>query len=303
MTLPIRRMIHRQFENVGETMNFLNQNMLRNHDPSVYSTARIEIDFSQCSYIEPYHVAPLACIIHEYLIGGFNVEVIGLNKPLEKYFHESGFLDFCSGHYKEDSFPEPKDKNTLPLWRIMDGAHNIYPQLAEQYFESHRFKGKDLQPLNTALGEMMNNVFDHSLCKIPGYTITQYHPKQKKLFTCVCDLGCTIPVSVNNYLAAMGEPQISPIDALVKSMEKEFSSFTQPHNRGRGLDTLVSIVHSLNGMFILVSGSAAYRQAHGEEERFYDLLDNFPGTMVVIGLQTDHLEMKEMEMTDDLHVF
>lgn len=303
MTLPIRRMVHRQFNNVGETMNFLNENMLRNHDRSEYSTTIIEIDFSQCDFVEPYHIAPLACVIHEYLQDGFKVDVMGLNRSMEKYFRESGFMDFCLGRYKDETFPKPVDRNTLPLWRILSGAHNSYPHQAEEYFESHGFKGKDLQPLNTALGEMMNNVFDHSECHIPGYTITQYHPRQKKLYTCVCDLGCTIPRSVNHYLKAQGEPELNPADALLRAMKKDFSTHTQPHNRGRGLDTLSTIVNSLNGTFILVSGSAAYLRIAGEDNELYDLVDNFPGTMVVIELETDHLEFKELEMTDDLHIF
>ncbi|MBU6324213.1 MAG: hypothetical protein KJS92_01900 [Bacteroidetes bacterium] len=295
-------MVHRNFRTIQETMHFLNENMLCNLDESIYGVKRVEIDFSQCDYVEPYHLAPLACVLHEYLEAGFNIDVLGLNARLQKYFDETGFFEFCEGKYVNAAFPDPKDKNTLPLWRIMPGAHNVYPQLAEGFFETNGLTGRDLQPLNSALGEMMNNVFDHSECKIPGYTVTQFHPNRKLLHTCVCDLGCTIPKSVNDYLTSQGLPSISSAAALDKAMEKNFSSYTQPHNRGLGLDNLVSIVRALKGRFLLVSGSSACIMEH-EEEVLLDMQSNFPGTMVVITLNTDHLEVKEEEQTDDLHIF
>ncbi len=302
MSKVVKRMVHRKFKTIQETMLFLNENMLCNHDESMYEPRKVEIDFSQCDYVEPYHIAPLACILHEYLEVGFMVNIIGLNQRLKKYFNETGFFEFCSGKYVNDEFPNPRDKNTLPLWRIMSGAHNAYPTLAESFFESNGLSGKDLQPLNSALGEMMNNVFDHSKCKIPGYTVTQFHPNRKLLYTCVCDLGCTIPKSVNDYLTSQGLPAISALAALDKAMEKNFSSYTQPHNRGLGLDNLSSIVEALQGSLVIVSGSAAYTNKLEAEGTCFALSDNFPGTMVVITLSTDHLEVKEEEQTDDLHI-
>lgn len=302
MTLPIKRMIHRQFENVGETMNFLNQNLLANHDYNSFSSSKIIIDFAKCSFIEPYHIAPLACIIHEYLKEDFRIEITGLNKSLQKYFSQSGFMDFCNGQYLETEFPAPLDKTTLPLWRISEGAHNLYPSFAENYYESHNFKGKDLQPLYSALGEMMNNIFDHSKCLIPGYTVTQFHPKRRQLYTCVCDLGCTIPYAINNFLNQSGKLTVSAPEAILKAMELGFSTLSQPHNRGFGLHTIGAIVDSLKGTFILASGSAAYKKSYDNDAEIFHLTDNFPGTMVVIALNTDNLQSKEQEMTDDLHI-
>lgn len=303
MSKAVRRIVHRGYDTLNETMHFLNENMLRNLDESMYAPKRVQVDFSQCEYVEPYHIAPLACMVHEYLEAGFSIEVCGLREGLQKYFQESGFLDFCGGFYQNDLFPTPRDKNTLPLWRIMDGAHNAYPQLAQSYFESNGLTGKDLQPLNSALGEMMNNVFDHSRCKIPGYTFTQFHPKRKVLCTCVCDLGCTIPISINDYLSSQGLPKVSSIEALKKALERNFSSHTQPHNRGLGLDTLATSVRALHGNFIIASGSVVFTNMEAVGEELYNLEDNFPGTMVVIMLSTDHLEVKEEEQTDDLHIF
>jgi hypothetical protein len=107
---------------------------------------------------------------------------------------------------------------------------------------------------------------------------------------------------VNDYLASQGFPVVSSTTALEKAMEKNFSSYTQPHNRGLGLDNLCSIVQALQGNLIIVSGSAAYTKKLKETGTLHALSDNFPGTMVVIMLSTDHLEVKEEELSDDLHI-
>ena len=78
----------------------------------------------------------------------------------------------------------------------------------------------------------MNNIFDHALSKIPGYTFTQLNTRTDTIITCVCDFGVGIPASVNKFFQSLGEPKLPNNLALSKALELNFSTLTKPHNRG-----------------------------------------------------------------------
>jgi len=303
MKLPNKILYHNDFQSINETLNFLNDNLLSNHNFKIFNAETIEINFSKCQKIESYHISPLACIIYEYQKAGFNIKLTGITTTLNKYFLESGFLNFCNNYDQDTIFPAPINPNIFPLWRINQEASNIYPIEVGRFFENNQLRGKDLQPINTALGEMMNNVFDHSGCEIPGYVFTQFHPKKKIIYICVCDLGCTIPVSVNKYLKENQHNEIEDIDALLECIKLNFSTYSKPHNRGRGLDNILSIVNSNSGKFTLASGKAAIQKSANSDFNLFKLTDPFPGTIVVIGLNTSNLEVKEMEISDEIQIF
>lgn len=127
--------------------------------------------------------------------------------------------------------------------------------------------------------------------------------QKKIIYICVCDLGCTIPVSVNKYLKENQHNEIEDIDALLECIKLNFSTYSKPHNRGRGLDNILSIVNSNSGKFTLASGKAAIQKSANSDFNLFKLTDPFPGTIVVIGLNTSNLEVKEMEISDEIQIF
>lgn len=147
---------------IHESRSVTNANTLSPHH-------KICIDFSHAGIIRPYHITSLACIIHEYIANGH--EIILTNTSA--YLRSFNFKQFCDQVTGANSFPTPDYPDTLPLWRIEKEACNIYPKQVQEYFERNQFYGKDLFGLGLSLGELMNNVFDHAECTIPGYTFTQ----------------------------------------------------------------------------------------------------------------------------------
>jgi len=287
------------FNSIESHVNWLNSNRVNKLDRRLYPSRIIYFDFQRCRILKPYHIAPLACLIHEYQAKGFIVKLVNIPVIIKAYLESFHFDQFCN---KEDinNFPAPTDPKTLPLWRIEQTATSIYPKKAQEYFENNHFDEKSLFALSLSLAELMNNVFDHSESKIPGYTFTQYNSSKNQIITCVCDFGIGIPHKVNYYLKQIGEPTIDNLTALIKSFEIHFSTLSKPHNRGFGWDNIFSNIKGLKSQMLIVSNNVLYWLLNNGEIKTSFLKSNFHGTSVVIYLDSRNLPKKEEELTDEL---
>lgn len=289
------------FRTIEYLIKWILNNRVQRHDYRQYPCKVIHINFSRCRFLKPYHIAPLACLIHEYQEKGFKIKLIMIPQAIQEYFNSFNFNQFCNKEHR-NTFPTPSDQKTLPLWRIEQGALSIYTDRAQRYFEDNHFDGKSLFSLSISLAELINNVFDHSESVIPGYTFTQYNTRLNQIITCVCDFGIGIPKKVNNYLKATNQEKITSIEALMRAFEYSFSTQSMPHNRGFGWDNIFSNIRELNSKILIVSNNALYRDLPNNTCHRFELAENFPGTLVVIWLDTNFLPVKEEELTDELSI-
>jgi len=176
---------------------------------------------------------------------------------------------------------------------------NAYVFQAKDYFNRHFFSDKDLQPLNTSLTELFNNVVDHSESKVGGYVFTQYFPNKHQIVISVCDFGNGIPKTINLYLEKMGRNVGSHLDALQLAFKKGFSTESTPTNRGLGLDNIASIVKSMKSDLLIISNDVCLNQKPDGSVKKELMPEGFPGTLVVISFNTKHL--KPLEIEDIVH--
>lgn len=289
------------FNSIENHLKWINNNRVNKHDFRRFPSKFIFIDFSLSRFLKPYHIAPLACLIHEYKSRGYLIKIIHTSSEIQTYLENFAFAQFCNSNDHE-TYHVSKDKKTFPLWHIDEKGKEFYTIQLQEYFEKNLFSGLDLFVLGNSLGELLNNVFDHSLSKIPGYTFTQYNTRTKSIITCVCDFGIGIPSSVNNYLQSQGEQKLANDVALEKAFELKFSAETKPHNRGFGWDTILRNIKALNGKLLVVANNALYvLYPNGKTQR--NLFNtSLHGTLIVITLFTDSLPIKE-EMFDELELF
>jgi len=289
------------FNSVISQIAWLQKNRVIKHDFKRFPAKVIRLDFSKSRFLKPYHIAPLSCVIHEYIEKGFKIQIINTPAAIEIYLKDFNFYQFCYGE-DNNNFPKLFDSKTLPLWRIDKTGINLYPIHAQQYFEKNHLEGKDLFILSNSLAELMNNVFDHSYSKIPGYTFTQLTTRNSQIITCLCDFGKGIPKTVNEYLLNNGQSSIRHDLALRKALETKFSSKTKPYNRGFGWETIFSSIKGIHSKILVVSNDALYWLLENGDVKSELLKVNFPGTLVVIYINALLLLPKEDELEDELTI-
>jgi hypothetical protein len=287
------------FTKIENLIIWINNSRYKNIDKNKYPAKAVIIDFSKCKpTIKPYHITPLACIIHEYQSKGYTIRLKNIPTNIESYLDSFNFQQFSENASTID-IPVSLDCKILPLWLIKRNTYNLYPGRAKEYFENNHFDGLSLWPLSISLAELMNNIFDHSDSTIPGYTFTQYNSTQESIITCVCDFGVGIPVKVNNFLKTNGRNKLPNVDALLKAFEMNFSTKSQPHNKGYGLDNIISNIKLLQSKALIISNNVIYRILPDDKEDTYELTVNFPGSLFVIWLNANNLSVKEEEFCDE----
>ena len=290
------------FNTIENHVKWVVRNRVKLHDFRKYPAKALLLDFTRSRFLEPYHIASLACLIHEYQDKGFAVRLSKIPNEIKEYLISFDFDQFCRTGQHTNTYV-PTDKKTFPLWHIEEPRKDFYTLEVQKYFENNHFAGQDLFVLGNSLAELMNNIFDHSASKIPGYTFTQLNTRTNKIITCVCDFGIGIPGSVNKYLKSIGKTALQNNLALTKALELNFSSLTRPHNRGFGWNTIFTSLKALNGRLLIISNNALFEMKYDGKLKTQLLKSNFPGTLVVIYLDTKNLPIKEEEETDELDLF
>lgn len=299
-----KKLLHKKiyiidFNSIDRHCNWLSDNRVSKHDYRINPAKILELDFSRSRFLKPYHIAPLACLIHEYKAKGFAVKLSHIPDSIEAYLKSFNFDQFCKG-LDTKAFELPTDKKTFSLWHIEESRKESYSLEVQKYFENNLFAGQNLFVLGNSLSELMNNVFDHSRSKIAGYTFTQLNTRSNTIVTCVCDFGIGIPMAVNSFLKNSGQKPLPNDLALRKALEFNFSTLTKPHNRGFGWDTIISNLQLLGGKLLIVSNNALYLMRHDGIVRTSLNHSNFHGTLVVITLDTRNFTEKEIEINEEM---
>lgn len=238
----------------------------------------LEIDLRKCSFIEPFHLVSLACLIEEYYINNVEIKFINQYENIELYEYLSSINFFNLWIENRIIEPIPSSKrNSLNLYKIQNESISEYVILAKRYFEDNFNTNKDWYSLNISLAELFNNIVDHSESIVSGFTITQYYPTLGKVKIAICDFGLGIPTTINTFLRNNNIKELAANKALEKAFEIKMSSKKHPHNKGFGLNTIYTIIEEQNGSLNVVSNDVMAKYENGNFKSF-QIKHNFIGT-------------------------
>lgn len=277
---------------------FINKNRYNEGLAISNNLSALKLDLSDCTFMEPFHLVSLACLIEEYYLKNIKIEfVIGNNLELTEFLTSVNFFNYWSAERNVSIYIPANITTTLSLWKISDEMISGYASEAQKYFEGNYLHNKNLLPLATSLSELFLNISDHSQSLISGFCLTQYYPNVGKIKFSVCDFGIGIPNSINNYLRIKNEPTLNDIDCLIKAFEFLFTTQSTPRNRGRGLDTIKTIIEGNNGILRVISNSACYVIENGVVQHF-SVKESFNGTHFELILDVKNLTEKTEDLED-----
>ncbi|HOY13625.1 MAG TPA: GHKL domain-containing protein [Saprospiraceae bacterium] len=272
-------------------LNFIQECRL---NPEESLPDKIIINLKNCSFLEPFHVVSLACLIEEFILLEIPIEFVeGENLELLEYL--TGINFFLFWNLKDrGSFLQNSKASNMPLWKINPTMITQYIVQVQNYYEQNHLKSFSVEPLYHTLAETFNNILDHSKSKIFGYCITQYYPNKNKLKIAVCDFGKGISKTVNDFLLDASGNALPDHIAISKAFELGFSSKSNTRNKGFGLDTIKVIVESSNGLLRVIANKGCFTYINGKYAD-YNIRGCFNGTILEIVLDTTTFEEKDSE--------
>lgn len=278
---------------------FINANRYQN------GIDELVVDFSQCSFLEPFYIVQMACLIEEYHVQ--NVVIIFIASDalaLNEYLSNIQFFNYWEKGFNRTNFQQMRRMTNLCLWKLHPNMLSPYVAYAQRYFEdnfpvTNQTQFIDFQPLYVTLSELFNNIIDHSTSSVSGFTTCQFYPQNHKLKIAVCDFGIGIPTLINRFLTQQGVQNTSSIEALKKAFENSFSTKSSPRNKGFGLNTLKTIVKNSNGVLRVISNDVMMLMNSHSEEQIFQIKHNFQGTLFEIILDTTTFDVQDNELSDD----
>lgn len=148
------------------------------------------------------------------------------------------------------------------------------------HYPSYRFANIEMM-----LQEILNNTRDHStkdLC----YLYAQYYPNKNKIEIAISDIGVGIPYNVRKVVKHDFDWQY-----IKESMNRGFTTETQPGNRGEGLYILKKyMIENRVGNISIISGSGYYKIFSNGSEYCSEIDYKYPGTYISLELKLDCLD-------------
>ncbi len=263
-------------------------------------------DFTNADFLCPFHIVSLACVIEEYKQTNNSISFKCLPKSsIEKFLKYSKFAYYWGSEFdKNYCLSLQTYNNTMPLWQLKPEYVDAFGITIQNYYKSH-FTGKDLTSLGLTVVEALNNISDHANSPISGFISTQYIPNKCKLTISICDFGVGIPNNVNEYLNKAGKQRLNDVKALEMALFQGFSTYSKPHNRGFGLDNILSNVKASNGEIEIVSNKAYYSEqtVNNNVRNMKDNLSfSFPGTYLIIKFDTSTFRNIEAESEQEIDI-
>ena len=257
------------------------------------------VDVAQCSFLTPGHLVALACLVDSYEMRNIEVSMRVEDNEAYDYLMRIRFFDYWEPDFDRSVFTPNQLETNLCLWKIDPQMIDDYARQTKRYFAENFLPGKNLDVLHTSLAELFNNICDHAQSPVQGYCFTQYYPKRGQLVTAVCDFGIGIPSSVNRLWQAQGRRGLADTDALRAAFRRGITTQSTPRNRGFGLASLTTSAKSLQAELTFVSNFAHLQQLAAGEVVSRQPSCFFPGTLIVITLNTAYLPAVEEEPETD----
>lgn len=267
----------------------------------------INFDFTSLNFIRPAGVVTLDNIISWLSKRGVDVKVtyyenITNPKSAIKYLDDSGFFE----KYLNKKLVESSSlrRTTIPLQNVTYESSaswltfDFIPWLAQQL----NVKISSLADIETCLGEIFNNIKDHSFENI-GCLFAQHFPNEKRLIFCIADFGVGIPHNVRKV-----EPNLSDEEALTQAIVDGFTTKTSPRNLGAGLHTMLkNVAYNLKGSVHINSGygilNAFYDNDKGEIGiETCSSTGYYPGTFLEFNINTE-IVVEEDALNDEEEEF
>ena len=235
------------------------------------------------------HFVTLSCIIDMVSKSGAKVILQTLDDDLHQYIINDVRIKMYWRDEEKAAFTEPEQK-PFNLWRIDEKYYTNYSMALNQYFERTYFEGKDLTGLNNCVAELFQNILDHAQAHGNAFFAICYHEERKEIEIAICDFGVGIPYTLREQYA-------DSCKALQRSLIPGVSARTHKHNRGYGLDNIVSTMSSKDSMRII--SNDAFLSKSQNMEKVDPLPYNFKGTLIDFTISTDSFD--ELEIIDELN--
>ena len=140
--------------------------------------------------------------------------------------------------------------------------------------------------------EAYYNVFDHADANGNAFSLIKYDDDDERLHVAICDFGKGIAKSVRDFTPDITNDR----DALLKSIETDFTVGSKSHNKGKGLDNILSC----SSVVRIFCNNALLLKTDAGGVSTFDVNFHFGGTLIYLEIDLSLTEDEEILEEFDL---
>lgn len=238
----------------------------------------------------PVHIVSLACLIKQLQLSGCKCGRLKGESELISYLrndlHLNDYFSSSVAHIEGES------DYYLNLWKVSPVHSLMYSQYVSDYLKRKYFVGKDLSMLKVILDELYANIADHSISNGIAYSFINYDIECEIIRIAFCDFGIGIKESLSRAYNDVEKEFIR------RATQKGVSSRANVHNRGFGLDTVISAVCDSGNSVRILSGDElliSYNKEICQKTWYLDF--DFKGTLIYFDIPISAFE--DMDYIED----
>lgn len=152
--------------------------------------------------------------------------------------------------------------------------------------------------LDLSLGEIIDNVVQHSRAKAPGIACAQYYKSDGFVEICVADCGIGIPASMRDNPKYEGKSDNKLLELAFRRKTGEWYGRSQAGtgkvSGGMGLSFAASLTRATGGHIWAISHNSAIHLSNNEPQHLIGLF--YPGTLIVMRIPETLDEVSEADM-------
>ncbi len=275
--------------NKGEWLQTLTEGI--KNSEAIDVTEQVVLDFSldvKKDLLTPFHIVTYACLIQYLIDKGYSVRQGQTNSDVAAYIYSD--LGLCK-YWKGSNHEEVGGEEILNLWRIVETEKDLFSKRVENYFRNTYFRGKDTSAISLSLVEAFYNVFDHADAGNNAFSQVMYDDSKKLLQVAVSDFGRGIAGTVRAFDSSIK----TDTEALERAIRDDFTIFSTTHNKGKGLDIILSCAETAR----IFSGNALLIKTLGGK-RCIETSFAYPGTLIYFDIDLSQLE--DLEILDEFNL-
>ncbi len=213
------------------------------------------------------------------------------------YYSALGF-DMPENFTRHDTSTRLLPVSKIPIDELEAEPNRIAGQLKTLILSHLKLSESVSDNMDLALGEIIDNVVQHSGASSPGVACAQYYPSDAYIEICVADCGVGIPASMAENPDYAG---LSDADLLAMAFKQKTGQWygrshagTNKVSGGMGLSFASNLVRAIGGHIWAISHSTAVHLSCAGTEKLKGLF--YPGTLIVMRVPETLDEVSEFEM-------
>ena len=291
-----------------EKINSLKDAIMYHNQIVNFTDEEIVLDFSSTSFVRNNFIAILGLALERHKNKRIKI-IEPKNIKIKKSLASIGFLS------KYSDCREGVDLNsTMIQYTNIQNENSEYYDFYKYFVNQLNRKVNNLSPelsnkIMQKIFERFSNVFRHSKSNLGFFCSGQFYPKKREFYFTIADGGVTIKKNVNEYLKKITKKQKSilnfkrfnELNGIESIRWALIDNNSTTGSGGFGLSLLKELILKSKGRLEIVSCSGYYKIENGEE-REEELLDEFSGTIISVGLSTDNNKyyyLKKGDKDDD----